>query len=363
MMHFVIPYCVVHIFLGCGLSLGDQVNNSFHFHGGTPLLSILGRAVFDWRTFKYWKRLDLHGPVPEWFKLSIDFLDSVASSPVQFLPIVGTKHLDILEFSEFGLIYNQLWDLEADSFSIYTDESLKGLGNVDIKTGAAVFFEDISLSLGVRVSGLMFSTLVELQAIMLAFKCVPFNSLCLVPHMKEHFILADGNVVSDLHMAADFTSKSSAGFCTYFIKALYHQLPVAVQKQLYNRCYFSVLYLYCDKIEVSDHAFSFMEAVSVFGGAKIAGQKVVKFVHNLCLAFRDEVWLVHAKHCVCIKKSRIIPIDSSALVSVLELPALLSAGVVKLLSIVEAIGIGFGFCKACLFFLGVGDSVLVHISV
>ncbi|KAG9286929.1 hypothetical protein G9A89_001167 [Geosiphon pyriformis] len=135
------------------------------------------RAVFNWRIFKHWKKLDPHGPVSEWFKLFIDFLDSVASSPAHFLPVVGTEHFDILESSKFELIYNQLLELETNSLSIYMNGSLKRLGSVDMRAGAVDFFEDISLDLGVRVSGLMFSTLAELQTITLAFECVLLNSL------------------------------------------------------------------------------------------------------------------------------------------------------------------------------------------
>ncbi|KAG9304116.1 hypothetical protein G9A89_006026 [Geosiphon pyriformis] len=54
--------------------------------------------------------------------------------------------------------------------------SLRDLGSVDIKAGTVVFFENISLDLEVRVFGLMSSTLAKLQAIILAFECVPPNS-------------------------------------------------------------------------------------------------------------------------------------------------------------------------------------------
>ncbi|KAG9286485.1 hypothetical protein G9A89_014651 [Geosiphon pyriformis] len=50
---------------------------------------------------------------------------------------------------------------------------LLSLGTVSIKTGAAAFFEDIYLDLGVRVFGMVSSTLVELQAIALALECIP----------------------------------------------------------------------------------------------------------------------------------------------------------------------------------------------
>ncbi|KAG9284147.1 hypothetical protein G9A89_022921 [Geosiphon pyriformis] len=60
----------------------------------------------------------------------------------------------------------------------------------------------------------------------------------------------------DMHMAAGSTDKCSAGVCTYFMKALHHQLPVAVCKCLYSRSYPSVLCLYCGEVKVSDHVFS-----------------------------------------------------------------------------------------------------------
>ncbi|KAG9298554.1 hypothetical protein G9A89_018913 [Geosiphon pyriformis] len=47
------------------------------------------------------------------------------------------------------------------------------LGSVDMKAGATAFFEDINLGLGVKVTGMVSFTLVELQAIVLALKCVP----------------------------------------------------------------------------------------------------------------------------------------------------------------------------------------------
>ncbi|KAG9291459.1 hypothetical protein G9A89_021878 [Geosiphon pyriformis] len=59
----------------------------------------------------------------------------------------------------------------------------------------------------------------------------------------------------DSHMAAGFTSKSTAGLRSYFLKALHCHLPVAVQKCLYNKVYLSVLCLYCDEVESSDHSF------------------------------------------------------------------------------------------------------------
>ncbi|KAG9304058.1 hypothetical protein G9A89_005968 [Geosiphon pyriformis] len=74
---------------------------------------------------------------------------------------------------EFGIIGASLFDSDVGYLSIYTNGSLSNLGTVDIKAGAAVFFEDIGMGLDVGVSDLMSSTLTELKTIALVLKCVP----------------------------------------------------------------------------------------------------------------------------------------------------------------------------------------------
>ncbi|KAG9303992.1 hypothetical protein G9A89_005902 [Geosiphon pyriformis] len=192
----------------------------------------------------------------------------------------------------------------------------------------------------------------------------------------------------DSYMATDFTSRCTANICTYFIKALYHQLPMAVRKCVYDRCYPSVLCLYCGKVEVFDHVFScvidnsahrqkmlfglslssssvlqlllicalnFLEAVSVFYNPKVAGVKIADFVCSLCVAFRNNIWLVHAKYCAYMEKNGLIPVNDSIPISVSGLVLRFSDGVVKLLNIAKAFGVCFGFHKSCSFFSGIGD--------
>ncbi|KAG9301763.1 hypothetical protein G9A89_003310 [Geosiphon pyriformis] len=206
---------------------------------------------------------------------------------------------------------------------------------------------------------------------------------------------------SDLHMAASFTSQFSANAHMYFIKALYHHLPVVIRKHLYRRLYPSVLCLYCNDMEVSDHAFFyrvdesacrqlldsyllsfctsgssvsaaffkgfvfdnwFREAVSIFHNPKVAGMEVVKFVHFLSMAFRDNIWLVRAKHCTYMERNSLISLDSSVPILVSGLASGLFVGVLKLLGITNAFGMHFGFRKSCSFFSGVDNPVSVHIA-
>ncbi|KAG9291177.1 hypothetical protein G9A89_013049 [Geosiphon pyriformis] len=523
---------LVCILLDCNLSLGGSFVSSFQSSGSAPMSTVLDQlhdrhgAIFDWYTFKHWKRLDPRGPILEWFRLVTAFLDGASLPYNDRFVSDSAVHRDIFGSANYASVCGRLSQVISGSLSVYTNGSLRSLGSAECRAGTAVFFEDIGLGLGVGVSGLMSSTLVELQAIALAMECVPFfcsvcvfsnsqsalsaceselNLVCpdfcnqcwiehqhianvihsknlrvcwhkikchfgvsgnehadeiagvaslsswhLHPRLDEHFLVADGDVVSgnsrhfvcdicqsichacwevgsgarflrddlffdvnwfysslvwhpDLHMATGSTSRPSANVRTYFIKALHHQLPVAVRKRFYNKCYPSVLCLYCGNVESSDHVFFckaltglslsssvvmqllsfcasdfpvfmalckgfvfnnwFYKAVSVFRDPEIAGLEVVKFVYSLSLAFRDGVWMVRAKHCAYMKKAKLIPLDGSTPVSVSGLVLGFSAGVVKLLGIAEAVGVCFGFHKPCLFFSGIGSSVLVCISV
>ncbi|KAG9295173.1 hypothetical protein G9A89_006154 [Geosiphon pyriformis] len=326
------------------------------------------------------KKLDPHGPVSEWFKFSVAFLDGGDFLFTHFSVLDGVGSLNILESSNFVSVCDYFLQVGVDSLSVYMDGSFSNLGTVGCRTGAAAFFEDINLGLGIGVLDLMSSTLAELQAIALALECVPplssvklfsdsqsaldaykselslacsnfynqywvehyhivnvihcknlkvswhkvkghsgisrnehadtiaddisLSGWYLSYHLGEHFLVANSSVVSgnsrhfvrdiycsvccicwevgsgfkflagsllfevdwlhlslvwhlDLHMATGFTSRPSANAHSYFMKTLHYWLLVAVLKCLYNRLYLSVLCLYCDNVEASDHVFSY----------------------------------------------------------------------------------------------------------
>ncbi|KAG9300752.1 hypothetical protein G9A89_023550 [Geosiphon pyriformis] len=225
----------------------------------------------------------------------------------------------------------------------------------------------------------------------------------------------------DSHMAAGHTSKPIADAHTFFMKTLYHWLPVAIRKHLYNRWYSSVLCLYYGKMETSDHVFSCeidkfahlqilsthfkswielsglslssfcmlqllsscasdisvsmalfkgfvfsdwsQEAVNLFKASEVVNLNIVEFVRSLGLAFKSNIWLVWVKYHVFMERNNLIPLDGSFSISVPGSAFRISAGVVRLLGVAEACGVHFGFCKHCSFFSGIGDSVSVHIAV
>ncbi|KAG9307686.1 hypothetical protein G9A89_023251 [Geosiphon pyriformis] len=108
--------------------------------------------------------------------LSVAFLNGKDFPFTHFSISDGVGSLNILESSDFVSVCDHFLQVGADSLSVYTDWSLSNLRTVGCRTGAAVFFEDIDLGLSIGVSSLMLSTLVELQTIALALKCVPLLS-------------------------------------------------------------------------------------------------------------------------------------------------------------------------------------------
>ncbi|KAG9294174.1 hypothetical protein G9A89_021533 [Geosiphon pyriformis] len=68
----------------------------------------------------------------------------------------------LLNFLNDAVYHSSLYGLKFFEQVQVEGNSLNGLDTLDMKAGAAVFFKDIDLSLGVGMSGLVSSTMVEL---------------------------------------------------------------------------------------------------------------------------------------------------------------------------------------------------------
>ncbi|KAG9291065.1 hypothetical protein G9A89_012937 [Geosiphon pyriformis] len=151
---------IVWIFLGCNFSLSDLMINRY------------GIAFV--------KQLCSHtssGPVLHWFDISVCYLNNSGLPFVcdPLLSCIGS--FNILEFYEFEVVCDHLLRVDSGCLFLFMDGFLSGLGTLGIRAGAAAFFEDIDLGLGVEVSGLVSFTMVELQAIALALECVSLSHL------------------------------------------------------------------------------------------------------------------------------------------------------------------------------------------
>ncbi|KAG9302271.1 hypothetical protein G9A89_008762 [Geosiphon pyriformis] len=98
----------------------------------------------------------------------------------------------------------KLWLVLQDMYTAYNsvDGSLSSLGTLGIMAGTAAFFEDIGLDINMKIFGLVFSTMVELQTIALALdvsdnehadalaRAAIFSDWHLSHMVKEHFLRA-----------------------------------------------------------------------------------------------------------------------------------------------------------------------------
>ncbi|KAG9294223.1 hypothetical protein G9A89_021582 [Geosiphon pyriformis] len=173
---------MVHIFSGSELTLSGSLASVFCYCDRTPMFLVLSKSNYLKYVSSLWCygiafQLDSCGPVPIWFELSVQFLDSASSRSVCSSLLDNCGSLNILQSSKFSVISDGLLCADINHFSVYMDGSLSGLRTLNMKAGAAVFFEDIDMGLNVGVSGLMFSTMIELQTIALALECVPSSHL------------------------------------------------------------------------------------------------------------------------------------------------------------------------------------------
>ncbi|KAG9288350.1 hypothetical protein G9A89_021381 [Geosiphon pyriformis] len=184
----------------------DTIHHSF-FYGLKSFLQIQSETV---------EKIGPYGSVPEWFKLSAAFFNDVTFSPTHSTALCNISSLNILKSSNFVSICNHFLQVDTSILSVYTDRFLKNLKTVNCQVSAAAFFEDIGLSLGVDVSGLMSSTLAKFKNLRVSWHKVKGHSgvlgnecvnviagitslldWCLSPCIDEHFIVANDNIVSD----------------------------------------------------------------------------------------------------------------------------------------------------------------------
>ncbi|KAG9301390.1 hypothetical protein G9A89_018062 [Geosiphon pyriformis] len=255
----------------------------------------------------------------------------------------------------------------------------------------------------------------------------PF-SLC--ADVREHFLVAEGVAVSvldamigcidwvvtakvshpDSLMLAGFTSRASSSLRTYVMKAVHRRLLVAIRKRLYDKCYPSVLCLFCSEVEFSDHVFTcvhesgirgeilaeasarwsalaggssasavlwvlsqcsidvglytlYEEACDVFEDRKVATARIVDYVRFIVGLHRAKIWLARASHRVVMEKAGLV--CDVGVVSGLPcgVSSVLSDGVVRLFGLANSFAISFGHRKPFCFFSGLGSSMRVVINV
>ncbi|KAG9285703.1 hypothetical protein G9A89_002270 [Geosiphon pyriformis] len=235
-----------------------------------------------------------------------DFFCDAGVSLASSVRSICVSGLNVLDFENFSVILGGLHKIWSDSFKVFTDGSLKNFGHANVAGSAAAYFLTIDLSIGVRVHGLLSSTMAKLQAIALSLECVLFfctvvmhtnsqaaidaciSEMSLSVKVKEHSEIL-GNVKTDLaagntafsYLSLPGTSVSdntrhfvwNLPGCDVIPEVLIKavdwsattRLSVAVRKWLYDRFYPGVLCLLCCEMELPDHVFMCFYDVEIHG--------------------------------------------------------------------------------------------------
>ncbi|KAG9306888.1 hypothetical protein G9A89_002557 [Geosiphon pyriformis] len=126
--------------------------------------------IMDWKTFQHWKQLDPRGPVPYWFSLMSDFMNNSISLGVKAATATKENVLSVLDSDKFSEVCDSLLEVWFNCIKIYTDGSLRCAGSVGVAGGVTTYFSAVNAGIEVKVAGLLSSTLIELQAVVLALK-------------------------------------------------------------------------------------------------------------------------------------------------------------------------------------------------
>ncbi|KAG9294402.1 hypothetical protein G9A89_001907 [Geosiphon pyriformis] len=364
------------------------------------------------------------------------------SLEVRTAVVLGENVLDVLDSGKFFDVHNGLLKVWSDYIKVYTNRSLKSANFNKIADGAATYIPAVDTDIGIKVAGLMSSTLTELQTVALVLEYVLSSCFVILyldnqsiinaymfeasftVKVKRHFDVFD-NVRTDVlasettfslfsllakiqerYLVAEKTAVSNNA--CYFVCNLYqfichayweagsgfdiildvmvreikwkttaeiwhlnlHMLSgftVAVRKRLYNRSYLGVLCLLCDRVELSDHVFTYSgdfgfcrnilveAAVLVFEKKKKAALALVKFSRFVVELYYTKI--VDMKKVGLVENDSVISDLSYCLVS------MLSVEVVYMLRVVEFFAVRFGRCKLCHFFSGLGGNIFVSIDV
>ncbi|KAG9291694.1 hypothetical protein G9A89_022113 [Geosiphon pyriformis] len=156
-----------HVLTLCKTSLSSAFSNVFQTGTSVSILDVLGLdGYLD-------KKLDPRGPIPIWFVSVTNFVKSGGlgdNMSTKSCSALTKSSCDIYSMSE------HLLASKCNSVEVYTDGSVKSLGSIGAYGSTAAYFLKADASISIKVFGLLFSTLVELQGIALVLECVPVSS-------------------------------------------------------------------------------------------------------------------------------------------------------------------------------------------
>ncbi|KAG9294912.1 hypothetical protein G9A89_003252 [Geosiphon pyriformis] len=283
----------------CNLSLGGNLPNGFQTKNNIAVLNVLSSKSYL-SVIRSLKK----EPVSVWFVSLVKFINEsglLNSILLFFCSILADSPCD------FGYISKYLLDSGLNFIIIYMNGSIKNLGLLGACGDTTAYFPDVNISIGVKVNGLLSSTLVELQTIALVLECVPASLLQInINNIKEKRPKTSGNIGVVRNKHANFyantvifsksflplmvsycflnvESRPVFGSACYVAKKLFYAVysvgwkarcvgstinanlcncfnvwhpNMAKRKKTYNSRYLSATYIWCGMMKDSNYIFS-----------------------------------------------------------------------------------------------------------
>ncbi|KAG9287888.1 hypothetical protein G9A89_017483 [Geosiphon pyriformis] len=151
-----------------GLSLGSSTTNMFYVSSGVTATDVLRLNIY-----MKMKKLDPRGLMLGWFVSLVEFIESG--------DLVGGNDSSYLLSSKFfsydtSYVKDHLSQVGSDVIPVYTNSLVRDFDSSGASGDAATYFPNADMGVGVRVPGLLSSTLAEMQTITLVLDCIPNHS-------------------------------------------------------------------------------------------------------------------------------------------------------------------------------------------
>ncbi|KAG9303820.1 hypothetical protein G9A89_018717 [Geosiphon pyriformis] len=311
-----------------------------------------------------------------------------------------SSKLDVSDTDHFGFICSSLKNAFLPMISVYTDGSVKGFGTSNAVGGTATYFSDLGLHISVKVYDMLLSTLTEMQAVMLAFKCIPaflnvivfsdsqtfldacqaklrlvasnFCNKCWIEHHHISNLVKYKNIsviwlkvkghsgiLGNEH--ADWLADLATLAGLVLSANVKENFLIADNKSLASSVFDGGLYTFLCKGFMSEDWLA--EAKASFVNTKLAMSNLVEFVWSMVVGHRKQIWVPNSKLQAEIEYCKSLCADGSLCNIIQGLFAKVSGGVVYLLGIKKGHMTNFGLSISHLFFAGVAGEVTVNIIV
>ncbi|KAG9292198.1 hypothetical protein G9A89_023918 [Geosiphon pyriformis] len=284
-----------------------------------------------------------------------------------FSPAFGSSFkLDVSNMDYFGFIYSSLKNAFLPVISVYTDGSVKDFDTSGTVRGAAAYFSDLSLHIGVEVHSLLSTTLTKMQTVVLALKCILASSNVTVFSDSQAFL-----DVCQMKGYSGVLGNEHANWLADLAMSSGLVLPANIREKIL---------MADDKLIFGNiHHFKFGPGSSIVdflwvrninwvctvlvwhSDSHMSAEYTNRATTGMATGHKEQIWMPNSKLRTKIEHHRLLCVDGSFYDIIWDFLAKISGGIARLLGIKRSYATNFGLSIGHLFFIGAANRVTVNI--